>query len=443
MSVTLFRGSLFWKYLVVILLLVGTVLTAASVIELYASYEDLKRVTVELEREKAAAVVSRIEQFIEPVVAQVRGTLTASAAPAPEDAAATRGAQDGTSATSAELVDKAVEFNRLLRDVADIAGIQLLDGQGKERLIISRSAPSDVNSGVDFSGAAEFQKGRGGRTHYGAVYYRNNTDPRMKVAISRSEKNADVTVVEVNLTPIWDAATQVRAGQHGYAYIVDGEGRAITHPDVVTSLRRKDLSASPQVGNALSRAKQKDSPELLLTEAPGRDDEKALIAHAVSPTLGWFVFVERPLKEVQEQFLPRLFRSFGVLLLGLGISALVAALLARKLVAPIRSLQEGAARVGRGELDHRIDVRTGDELQSLAEEFNRTAAQLAEAQYGLEQKVEARTQELNRTVGELQVLSELVQTVNSSLDMQEVLEKIVSQAVKNFRRPGWHHLCTG
>ena len=430
MSVTLFRGSLFWKYLVVILLLVGTVLTAASVIELYASYEDLKRVTVELEREKAAAVVSRIEQFIEPVVAQVRGTLTASAAPAPEDAAATRGAQDGTSATSAELVDKAVEFNRLLRDVADIAGIQLLDGQGKERLIISRSAPSDVNSGVDFSGAAEFQKGRGGRTHYGAVYYRNNTDPRMKVAISRSEKNADVTVVEVNLTPIWDAATQVRAGQHGYAYIVDGEGRAITHPDVVTSLRRKDLSASPQVGNALSRAKQKDSPELLLTEAPGRDDEKALIAHAVSPTLGWFVFVERPLKEVQEQFLPRLFRSFGVLLLGLGISALVAALLARKLVAPIRSLQEGAARVGRGELDHRIDVRTGDELQSLAEEFNRTAAQLAEAQYGLEQKVEARTQELNRTVGELQVLSELVQTVNSSLDMQEVLEKIVSQAVK-------------
>lgn len=108
MSLSLIRGKLFWKYLVVILLLVGTVLTTASVIELYASYEDLKRVTTELEREKAAAVVSRIEQFIEPIVGQVRGTVTTSA--------------------SAELVDKAAEFNRLLRDVPDIAGIQLLNG---------------------------------------------------------------------------------------------------------------------------------------------------------------------------------------------------------------------------------------------------------------------------------------------------------------------------
>ena len=431
MSVTLIRGSLFWKYLVVILLLVGSVLTAASVIELYASYEDLKRVTTELEREKAAAVVSRIEQFIEPVVAQVRGTLTAAAAPVADAAGAKRGPQEeGTPGTSAELLDKAVEFNRLLRDVPDIAGIQLLDGKGAERLTISRSAPADVNSGADFSGTAEFQNGRSGKTWYGSVYYRNNTDPRIKAAISRNEKNADVTIAEINLTPIWDSAAQVKAGRDGYAYIVDAEGRAITHPDVVTSLRRKDLSALPQVSNALSLAKQKDTKDQPLATAPGRDGATALIAHAVSPMLGWFVFVERPLKEVQEQFRPRLYRSFGVLLLGLGLSALVAAFLARRMVAPIRSLQEGAARVGRGELDHRIDVRTGDELQSLAEEFNRTAAQLAEAQYGLEQKVEARTQELNRTVGELQVLSELVQTVNSSLDMQEVLEKIVSQAVK-------------
>ena len=410
MALSLIRGKLFWKYLVVILLLVGTVLTTASVIELYASYDDLKRVTTELEREKAAAVVSRIEQFIEPIAAQVRGTVTASA--------------------SAQLVDKAAEFNRLLRDVPDIAGIQLLDGQGKERLVISRSAPAEADSGVDFSGSAEFQKGRGGQVFHGAVYYRNNTDPRLKVALSSGGKDADVTIAEINLTSIWDAASQVRSGREGYAYIVDGDGRAITHPDVVTSLRRKDLSQLPQVANALVQINKKNDLNQMLTIAPGRDGQSALIAHAVSPALGWLVFVERPLNEVQEQFRPRLIRSFGVLLLGLGVSALVAAFLARRMVAPIRSLQEGAARVGRGELGHRIDVRTGDELQSLAEEFNHTASQLEDAQRGLEQKVEARTQELNRTVAELQVLGEVVQAVNSSLDMQEVLEKIVSHAVK-------------
>ena len=421
MSAPLIRGKLFWKYLVVILLLVGTVLTVASVIELFASYNDLKRVTVELEREKADAVVSRIEQFIDPVVSQVRGTLTLPVSPAVENAAGKK------AAAADELLEKAVEFNRLLRDVPDIASLQLLDAQGKERLVISRSAPADVNSSADYSGLAEFKNGRGGRTFYGSVYYSNNTDPRMRVALSRNETTSDVTLVEINLTPIWDAATQLRSGHNGYAYLVDREGRAITHPDVVTSLRRKDLSALPQVANALLRVNQKETP--VLSAAPGRDGEEALIADAQSPTLGWHVFVERPLAEVREQFRPRVIRSFFVLLAGLGLSGMVAAFLARRMVAPIRSLQEGAARVGRGELTHRIDVRTGDELQSLAEEFNRTAGQLAESQYGLEQKVEARTQELNRTVGELKVLGEVVRAVNSSLDMQEVLEKIVSQAV--------------
>jgi signal transduction histidine kinase len=45
-------------------------------------------------------------------------------------------------------------------------------------------------------------------------------------------------------------------------------------------------------------------------------------------------------------------------------------------------------------LDHRIEVRTGDELEALATEFNRMTAQLQESYAGLEQKVEERTREL-------------------------------------------------
>ena len=180
MSLPVMRGKLFWKYLVVIQLLVGTALTVASVIELYASYDDLKRITVELEREKADAVVSRMEQFIDPVVTQVRGTLTLPVTPAAENTAAKKAAAQDA------LVDKAVEFNRLLRDVPDIAGLQLLDAQGRERLVVSRSAPADVSSGVDFSGTREFQKGRGGRTFYGPVYYRSSRWYSMPVIATTS-----------------------------------------------------------------------------------------------------------------------------------------------------------------------------------------------------------------------------------------------------------------
>ncbi|MGH7310118.1 MAG: response regulator, partial [Candidatus Rokuibacteriota bacterium] len=103
-------------------------------------------------------------------------------------------------------------------------------------------------------------------------------------------------------------------------------------------------------------------------------------------------------------------------------------LLARRMVAPIRILQAGAARIGAGELGHRIAVRTGDELEALGEEFNRTAAQLQESYAGLEQKIEARTAELTRSVNQLTALGEVGRAVSSTLDIETVLDTIVSRA---------------
>jgi signal transduction histidine kinase/CheY-like chemotaxis protein len=76
--------------------------------------------------------------------------------------------------------------------------------------------------------------------------------------------------------------------------------------------------------------------------------------------------------------------------LALGASAV----LARRMVNPIRALQEGAARIGAGELEHRIEIQTGDELEALAREFNQMAARLRESYAGLEQRVAERTEEL-------------------------------------------------
>jgi methyl-accepting chemotaxis protein len=42
----------------------------------------------------------------------------------------------------------------------------------------------------------------------------------------------------------------------------------------------------------------------------------------------------------------------------------------------IKVLQAGAARLGAGDLDQRIEVKTGDELQALGDEFNRMARRL-------------------------------------------------------------------
>ena len=84
--------------------------------------------------------------------------------------------------------------------------------------------------------------------------------------------------------------------------------------------------------------------------------------------------------------------------------AVIAYVISRQITVPVRGLVGVSARVGRGELDQRAEVRSRDELGQLAEAFNDMVAQLqrsrAEVQQysrSLEQKVVERTEELRRS----------------------------------------------
>jgi signal transduction histidine kinase/DNA-binding response OmpR family regulator len=100
------------------------------------------------------------------------------------------------------------------------------------------------------------------------------------------------------------------------------------------------------------------------------------------------------------------------------------------MVVPIQALREGAAKIGGGDLSQRISIKTGDELEGLADQFNDMAGRLQESYADLEKKVETRTHELARSVKELRALGEVSQAINSTLDLQSVLTTIVTQAVQ-------------
>src|SRR5258708_33634008 len=64
------------------------------------------------------------------------------------------------------------------------------------------------------------------------------------------------------------------------------------------------------------------------------------------------------------------------------------------MVLPIQALQTGAARIGGGGLDPRIQITTGDELEALGDQFNGMAARLQDSYATLERKVIERTRQL-------------------------------------------------
>ena len=157
---------------------------------------------------------------------------------------------------------------------------------------------------------------------------------------------------------------------------------------------------------------------------------RVLTASSAVPKLGWFVFFEQPTAQALAPIRDQLLRVALLIGLGLVVAILAGTLLARRMLIPITALRAGARRLGGGDFSHRIDVRTADELEELADQFNSMAGQLHETYSGLETKVEERTRDLARSINELKVLEEVGRAVSSSLDLNAVLPTVAARALE-------------
>ncbi len=430
------RGRLFRKYVVVLLVLVGGVLMASSLLELYFSYRETQRAIVRVERAKAVAAAARIEQFLKDVEVQVRETTrTASDDPDASQVGPGRlGFREGLGVAMAE--QRELDFLRVLRNVPAVTQLSHLDLAGKEQLRVSRLDLDVAGSQEDFSQAPAFVAARSGKTYWSPVYLKDESQPYASLAVPVGKYAVEVTTAEVNLAAVLKIVSQIEVGPGGYAYVVDSRNHLVAHPDGRVLRMQRDLSSLEQVKAARAEGSTPAVDASSTVVANGLSGGRMLAAHAAMAPLGWVVFVERPAADAYAPLRAPITRSAVIFVLGLGLSVLASVVLARRMVAPIRVLQEGAARIGAGELGHRIDVRTGDELQALGEELNRTAGQLQESYAHLEQRVEARTRELAEANDELResleqqtATSEILRVISSSpTDVQPVFETVVANA---------------
>ncbi len=90
--------------------------------------------------------------------------------------------------------------------------------------------------------------------------------------------------------------------------------------------------------------------------------------------------------------------AFSLLALILLIGGMLYVLINKVVLQPLAVLHRGAERIGRGELGHRVDIATNDEVQELADSLNVMAARLEESYAELERKVRERTSQLSTTI---------------------------------------------
>lgn len=372
------RGRLFRKYAAYFAAVVTLGVLASGLVSLAFSYRDTRLLVNELHLEKARVAATSIEQYLRTVESHLRAALLAPPV-----------AHSGTAPD-----EQHQELIKLLRINSAVVDAAWIDASGTERLRLSRIAPDVLRGTRDRSSDPVITAAKTRKTAFGAVYFRHQTEPYLSVAVAGDQSEAGIVVAEINLKFVSDVVSTMRVGDSGYAYVVDGQGILISHPDISLVLKRTDLSALPQVRALASKHDSNADSVLISDTAADGKLRQSLAAWMSVPAPGWFVYVEQPVSEAFAPLYATVARTAFVLIASLVLCVALSIALARHMTAPIRALQIGAARIGEGKLDERVSISTGDELETLANEFNTMAQRLYESRAGLEQKIEERTHAL-------------------------------------------------
>ncbi|KMO41723.1 transcriptional regulator [Methylobacterium tarhaniae] len=356
------RRSLFAKYCVVLFAAVALPLFANGGLEAWFGYRDRRDQLHALLGLEARDAALRIQGFIDTIREQLGWMVQLPWNPAAEER-------------------QRLDALRLLRQVPSIAQITLVDGEGRERLQVSRVSLNRAGSGADRSGDPAVAGAMSARTTparawYGPVTYHRGSEPFMTLAVAGNRLSVGVAVAEINLKLIRDVVSGIRIGETGQAFVLDGPGRLIAHPDISLVLRGADDPAARPLAT-LRQVVHVAGGTATGVDAGGR---RVIAATAAIPGVDWTVVVMQPAAEAFGPIVRALLRTGALILLGLLFAAALAYGLARHMTGPVRLLEDGTQRIGAGDFGHRIAISSADELGRLAARFNAMAAELALSQ---------------------------------------------------------------
>ncbi|RJP84565.1 MAG: sensor histidine kinase [Desulfobacteraceae bacterium] len=182
------------------------------------------------------------------------------------------------------------------------------------------------------------------------------------VPVRRQGKTDELLRARLSLKFIWDILEDIRIGEKGHVYVMDGSGRLIAHRDIQQVLQPAQ-AITPEDLNAI----RKTAGPL---EWVGKNDGAFYNLGVYIPGPDWIVMLTQPRSEVYEYLRQNIFwAALMSLLIAMG-AVFLGWRGSRRLLAPIQALHLHVQDMGRGDLDRKIAIGRVDEIGDLGNAFN-------------------------------------------------------------------------
>jgi hypothetical protein len=164
------KRGLFLKYVTLFVGLVTAVLLINAALDLYFVYQDNRRASIEVQREKAGSAARQIEAFVREIENQIGWVTHPQWASLPVE-------------------QRHFDYVRLERQVPAITELIQLDRQGREQLRVSRVDMDELGAGADRSSEPAFVEAVKNKVYFGPVYFHKEQERRHR---GRGEPEIDL-----------------------------------------------------------------------------------------------------------------------------------------------------------------------------------------------------------------------------------------------------------
>ena len=251
-----------------------------------------------------------------------------------------------------------------------------------------------------------------------------------KPVYNSKDKLIGVVGVDVTIKTINQKIINTQIGELGYAFLIDNHGKVIARPGLSAEDKRWDKSFEAENLLYSDNAKLREVIEDMvagnsrISRCRFEESEK-YIAYAPITCTNWSIGIVMPVEEVIAPALATGSRILSVTedtsahinkqiknvrnMLGvifiiiILIISIIAYRLSKRITEPILALSKGAKIVGSGNLDYHLEVKTGDEVEDLANAFNKMTDDLKTYTKNLKETTAAK----ERIESELKIAAEI------------------------------------